>query len=47
MSTEEFTIEQRLRDIYYNPRTGYQPMERLYQNAKDSGLDVSRKVVRD
>ena len=44
---EEFAIEQGLRDIYYNPRTEYQSMERLYQNAKDSGLNVSRKVVRD
>ena len=45
--TKEFTIEQGLRDIYNNPRTGYQSIERLYQNAKDSGLDDSRKVVRD
>ena len=44
---EKFAIEQGLRDIYYNPSTGYQSIERLYQKAKESGLKVSRKIVRD
>ena len=47
MKDAEFIIEQGLRDIYYNPRTGYQSMERLYQKAKEDGLNVSRRVVRD
>ena len=47
MKTEEFVIEQELRDIYYNPNTGYQSAERLYQKAKENGLNVSRKIVKD
>ena len=37
MKDEEFVIEQELRDIYYNPDTGYQSVERLYQKAKEKG----------
>ena len=40
-------IEQELRDIYYNPETGYQSVERLYQKGKEKGLNVSRKIVKD
>ena len=47
MKDREFIIEQELRDIYYNPSTGYQSMERLYQKAKKSGSKVSRKLVKD
>ena len=47
MKDKEFVIEQELRDIYYNPETGYQSAERLYQKAKGSGLNVSRKIVQD
>ena len=43
----KFLIEQELRDIYYDPSTGYQSAERLYQKAKESGLKVSRRLVRD
>ena len=43
----KFLVEQELRNIYYNPSTGYQSIERLYQKAKESGLKVSRKLVRD
>ena len=45
MKDKEFIIEQELRDIYYNPSTGYQSIERLYQKAKESGLKVSRKLA--
>ncbi len=31
MKDKEFVIEQRLRDIYYDPSTGFQSAERLYQ----------------
>ena len=47
MKDKEFIIEQELRDIYYNPSTGYQSAERLYQKAKESGSKVSRKLVKD
>ena len=48
MSLEkQFIIEQGLRDIYYNPSTGYQSIERLHQRAKESGLKVSKKLVKD
>ena len=47
MKDEEFVIEQELRNIYYNPYTGYQSAERLYQKAKEKGLNVSRKIVKD
>ena len=39
VSDKEVVIEQELRDIYYNPETGYQSAERLYQKAKE-GLKV-------
>ena len=47
MNANEVVIEQELRDIYYNPETGYQSAERLYQKAKEKGLNVSRKIVQD
>ena len=47
MRDKEFVIEQELRDIYYNPDTGYQSAERLYQKAKEKGLNISRKIVKD
>ena len=48
MSLEkQFIIEQGLRDIYYNPSAGYQSIERLHQKAKESGLKVSKKLVKD
>ena len=39
--------EQELRSLYYNPITGYQSRERLYQKAKESGLNVSRREVKE
>ena len=47
VNDKEVVIEQELRDIYYNPETGYQSAERLYQKAKEKGLNVSRKIVQD
>ena len=38
---KEFAIEQGLRDIYYEPKTGYRSAEKLYQKAKEDGLKVS------
>ena len=47
MKDKEFVIEQKLRDIYYDPGAGFQSAERLYQKAKDDGLDVSRRNVKE
>ena len=41
------TTEQGLRDIYYHPAAGYQSAERLYQKAREEGISVSRKMVRE
>ena len=35
------------RVIYYDPSEGYQSAERLYQKAKEKGLSVSRRMVRE
>ena len=43
----EFAIEQGLRNIYYDPKTGYRSAEKLYQKAKEDGLKVSRRLVRE
>ncbi len=47
MKDKEFVIEQKLHDIYYDPGAGFQSAERLYQKAKDDGLDVSRRIVKE
>ena len=39
--------EQGLRDLYYDPVTGYQSVERLYQKAVKEGINVSRKSVKE
>ena len=44
---KDIESEQQLRDIYYNPKTGYQSAERLYQKALEDGLNVSREQVKD
>ena len=43
----EFLIEQELRDLYYNPETGLQSAEKLYQKAKEEKINVSRKFVKE
>ncbi len=47
MKDKEFVIEQKLRDIYYDPSAGFQSAERLYQKAKDDGLSVSCRIVKE
>ncbi len=47
MKDKEFVIEQKLRDIYYDPSTGFQSAERLYQKVKDDGLSISRRIVKE
>ena len=46
ISDKEFATEQGLRDIYYDPKTGYQSAKRLYQKAKGDGLKISRRLVK-
>ena len=43
---KDIELEQGLRDLYYNPRTGYQSAERLYQKALEDGLQVSRNQLK-
>jgi predicted transcriptional regulator len=38
--------EQGLRDVYYNPKTGFQTPEKLYQRAISDGLEVTKAQVR-
>ena len=40
-------LEQGLRDIYYNPKTGYRSSERLYRKALEDELNVKRKLVKE
>lgn len=44
---DDIEIEQTLRDIYYNPKTGYQSVERLYQKTLEDGLNVSRNDTKE
>ena len=39
--------EQELRDLYYDPMTGFQSRERLYQKARERGVKVSRREVKE
>ena len=39
--------EQELREIYYNPKTGFQSAEKLYQKVLEDGLNVTRKEVKE
>ena len=47
MKDAEVVIEQELRNIYYDPVAGYRSAEKLYQRAKEKGLSVSRRMVRE
>ena len=39
--------EQELRDLYYDPVNGYRSREKLYQKAREKGLKVSRREVKE
>ena len=43
----EIEKEQELRNLFYDPMTGFQSRERLYQKAKERGLKVSRREVKE
>jgi hypothetical protein len=34
-------IEEKLKEIYYNPRTGFQTKHNLYKSARSKGIQVS------
>ena len=39
--------EQQLREIYYNPETGFHGAESLYKKARAEGLSLSRREIKD
>ena len=47
MKTDEFELEQELRDLYHNPGTGYRSIENLYKRVKDDGFKVTRQQVKN
>ena len=47
ITTENFDLEQELRDLYHSPGTGYRSIENLYRKVKDDGFDVTRQQVRN
>jgi hypothetical protein len=40
-------FDKQLKDIFYNPQTGFQGVKNLYLKAKDYGLKVTQKQVED
>jgi hypothetical protein len=45
MMDNDIMKEQGLRDIYYNPKSGFQTPEKLYLRAISDGLEVTRNQV--
>ena len=43
----EIEKEQELRNLFYDPTTRFQSRDRLYQKAKERGLKVSRREVKE
>ena len=43
----EILAAQELREIYYDLAEGYQSVEKLYRKARERGLGVSRRAVRE
>ena len=39
--------EQELRDLYYDPVNGYWSREKLYLKAREKGLKISRREVKE
>ena len=44
---DEFDTNQQLRDIYHSPAAGYRGIMDLYKRAKEQGIDVSQKQVKE
>jgi hypothetical protein len=47
MMDNDIMKEQGLRDIYYNPKTGFQTPEKLYLRAISDGLEVTRNQAKN
>ena len=48
MDSKKIIKEQELRDVYYDPSTGYQSAEKLYRKLKENGVkNISRKDVNE
>ena len=45
--TDEFELEQELRDLYHNPGTGYRSVENLYKKVREDGFKVTRQQVKN
>ena len=43
----DIETEQGLREVYYNPATGYQSAERLHNKTLQEGLNVCRNAVKE
>jgi ribosomal protein L15 len=46
MMDNDIMKEQGQRDIYYNPKSGFQTPEKLYLRAISDGLEVNRSQVK-
>ena len=46
MSEKDVILDQALRELYYNPVSGYQSQAKLYSDARSEGLPVSRAKVK-
>ena len=47
ISTDEFELEQELRDLYHSPGTGYRSVENLYRRVREDGYKVTRQQVKN
>ena len=45
--TDDLGLEQKLRDLYHSPRTGYRPIENLYRKLKEKFPNATREQVRN
>ena len=45
--TEDFALEQELKDLYHSPRTGYRSIENLYRKVKEDFPHATREKVRE
>ena len=46
LETENFALEQVLRDLYHSPKTGYSSIENLYRKVKEDFPNATREKVR-
>ena len=46
MSDDAITLEKSLRELYYDPVFGYQSAQKLHEQAKKEGLNVSFQNIK-